>query len=120
MDSESHNLFITTLLQTSPVGLLLFLAAILAQSRLVLRVGSTPLRFAALIILLFILLQAMKGSFLGARIFWQPMMLVIMLIETDHKRRVLARFRHGPNRGDADVPGAQGFEKRAVPGLPTS
>ena len=91
VDAESHNLFVSVLIQTGPVGLLLFLVPLFVQLRCALRLRSQAIRTAALGIMLFILLQALKGSFLGARIFWQPMMLIMIAIEADFRLRCRVR-----------------------------
>jgi len=84
---ESHTVFLSVLVECNVIGLGIFLAAFSALAVAVLRVRDPALRCGAGMILGYCFLIAMATSILETRFFWQPVMLVMVIVETDFRAR---------------------------------
>jgi O-antigen ligase len=80
---ESHNTFISVLIEYGPIGLLLFLLGLTFLAYKSLSIKNPSFRFAALLCLIFCISQITKVTSHTARTFWQPITFVMILIETD-------------------------------------
>ena len=84
---EAHNIFLSVLLQYNVVGLGLFVAGFVLLGAALIRVKEPALRFLAGAFLGFLLFSAFKGTFHETRMFWQPLMLVMIVIEIDFREQ---------------------------------
>jgi len=83
----AHNIFLSILIEYNIIGLGIFLAALMFLVRGLLRIRDPALRCGAGMILCFCLLVGMKMTAHESRLFWQPIMLTMMMIETDYRER---------------------------------
>lgn len=84
---ESHNTFVSVLLEYNVVGLLLFTAALFFLGWGILRIRERGLRATAAMLFAFCMLSIMKGSSQDTRLFWQPISLAAVFVEADARRR---------------------------------
>lgn len=83
----AHNIFLSILIEYNVIGLGIFLTALSTLVVALLRVKDPALRCAAGMILGFCLLTSMKVTMHETRIFWQPIMLVMVMIETGFREQ---------------------------------
>jgi len=82
---EAHNVFVSCLVQTGFVGLGLFAAALGLLAWRVWRIGDRSLRFGALSLLLCMLSQAVHGTIMETRLFWWPVLIMLLVVEIDSR-----------------------------------
>lgn len=80
---ESHNTFLTALIEYNLVGLCIFVAALVCLMRATLRMRDRSVRTGATMLIAYTLFNAMKVSTLENRVFWQPLLLAMVMIESD-------------------------------------
>jgi O-antigen ligase len=84
---ESHTVFLSVLVEYNIIGLAIFMAGFSALGMAVLHIKDPALRCAAGMIFVYCFLIALATSILETRFFWQPVMLVMMIIEIDFRTR---------------------------------
>jgi hypothetical protein len=84
---ESHTVFFSVLVEYNLIGLAIFLGGFFALVIAVLRIRDPALRCGAGMVLAYCFLTAMATSILETRFFWQPIMLTMMIVETDFRTR---------------------------------
>ena len=84
---EAHNIFLSVLLEYNVVGLGLFVAGFVLLGAALIRVKEPALLFLAGAFLGFLLFSALKGTFHETRMFWQPLMLAMIVIEIDFREQ---------------------------------
>ncbi|RJP35709.1 MAG: O-antigen ligase family protein [Phycisphaerales bacterium] len=84
---ESHNTFLSILVEYSVIGLGLFSGAVLMLAWHAVGIPVPAARAAATLILVFTLFNAMKGSSHENRILWLPLTMVAAMIECEDRRR---------------------------------
>jgi len=83
---ESHNTFISVLLQYNVVGLGLFMTFCILLFRGLLHVKDPAVKAGAAMLLAYVLLNALKGSSVENRMLWQPILLAAAMIEADYRK----------------------------------
>src|SRR5690606_368370 len=81
--TEAHSVFVSTLIQLNIFGFGLLLVFFILLGGLILKVKTNYIKFSAIILFIFFLLQAFKGSTLQTRLFWHPITVIMLLIEID-------------------------------------
>jgi len=81
---ESHSVFISALIQLGIPGVVLVVFSLLLTIVKGFNIKNKELLFSFFTLLTFFLIQISKGSFLQTRLFWQP--LTILLILLNHQR----------------------------------
>lgn len=84
---ESHNAFLSVLVEYNIIGFMIFLAAFLTLSVAVVRIKDPDLRSGAVMILAYCALIGAATSIHETRFFWQPVMLIMVMVETDYRSR---------------------------------
>ena len=79
--NESHNTFLSVLIQVNIVGLLIFIGVFIVEGITILRIKDNAWRFVAVAMMIFLLIQMLKGSLLVARVFWFPLLLISIITE---------------------------------------
>ncbi|MDB4713780.1 O-antigen ligase family protein [Akkermansiaceae bacterium] len=87
---EAHNTFLSTLIQLGVPGLVLLIASFSFIFYEFLKIEEKHIKVLVFSLLLFFLIQLIKGSFLQTRLFWQPVMLIILMIESSKRGRLQA------------------------------
>lgn len=82
---ESHNVFFTVLVEFNPIGVAIFLLVFAVLIRALFRVRSPAMRAGAAMFLAYALFNGFKGSILENRVFWQPILLAMVMIEADSR-----------------------------------
>lgn len=85
---EAHNLFISSLLQLGLLGFFFILACVAKVGFNCLKIKDHLLKFVAVSLYIFWVLQMMKGSFLQTRLFWIPMVLLCASFLLDKKAKL--------------------------------
>lgn len=81
--NEAHNTFISTLIQTNIIGLILLITMLVFLGVSVAKINKIQYKFLAVSLYIFFIIQLMKGSFLQTRLFWQPILIMLLMIEID-------------------------------------
>lgn len=86
----AHNTFLSVLIEYNIIGFALFVSAFMIMGFSLLRIKNKALRAGAGMIFAFSMLNALKGTMHETRLFWQPILLVMVIIETNYriKRKV--------------------------------
>lgn len=82
---EAHNVFFSSLLQLGPLGFLLIFSIMVILLKNILLIKDSNIKFTAVSLFFFFFLQLMKGSFLQTRLFWIPLIFLILAILIDKK-----------------------------------
>lgn len=88
---ESHNTFISALLESGILGLICLLAFCLLIFISLLRLKSSHYKFLGLFIFFYIIIQMGKGSMLDSKLLWLPLSMCILIVEN----QFLIRRGHG-------------------------
>lgn len=88
---ESHNTYLSTLVQLGFVGAAIFLAALMAIFVGIRKITHLKEKLIASSLLLYLAMSLMKASLLQTRLFWIPLTLILVYLEID--RRVGAEKR---------------------------
>lgn len=79
--SEAHNTFISTLIQVNLIGLLLLSCALVGIGIMAFRIQITDYRILSIALYIYMIMQFSKGSVLQTRLFWYPIVLIVVVIE---------------------------------------
>lgn len=83
LHGESHNIFISILIESNPIGLLLYTFAIIILFINCIKIKNSSYRFASLLVLIFVIFQMLKISDQTSRVIWQPLTISMILLETE-------------------------------------
>jgi hypothetical protein len=76
---EAHNTFVSTLMQTGAAGASVLIVAIGFVGFAVVRLPNVAYRLPGISMFIYFLIQLNKGSVLQTRLFWYPMIFIILL-----------------------------------------
>ncbi len=82
---EAHNVFVSSLIQLGIPALLIMLIVFVTLFIRIIRIKIPYNKFTAACLYFFLLIQMMKGSFVQTRIFWIPLILIMLIIILDYK-----------------------------------
>lgn len=88
---EAHNTFVSTLIQTGIIGLTLLVMLLLFLGGDIIKIKNINYKFLAVSLYIFFIIQLMKGSFFQTRLFWQPLFILLLMVEIDkysHKLKI--------------------------------
>lgn len=98
---ESHNTYLSTLVQLGVLGAVIFLAALMAIFVGIQKIGDLKERLIANSLFLYLAMSLMKASLLQTRLFWIPLTLILVYLEIGRRAGVakgeLRSFR-GPGK----------------------
>ncbi len=87
---EAHNVFLSVLIQYNIVGFFIFTSAVFSLLILILRIKNPSWRCIAGMFWALCMFSAMKGTTHETRLFWQPIMLTMIIIEMDFRCQKLS------------------------------
>ncbi len=79
MGREAHNIFISAIVQLGMVGIVLIILFFFSLFMKLRKITNLRLKFSAMLIYIYIILQALKGSFLQTRLLWIPLILIFSI-----------------------------------------